>query len=95
LGENRAPGRGSDISSDDLFDHVVETHRQNSSVEAIYFQGATLDPLPIIQKLEDKLATPVIASNPAMIWNLVSKLELKFSLPGYGKLLSSWPAHNI
>jgi maleate cis-trans isomerase len=94
LGENRAPGASSEISADELFDHVVDAHRRNPSAEAIYFQGATLDPLPIIQKVEDKLGTPVIASNPAMIWNLASKLELKFSLPGYGQLLSSWPAHN-
>ena len=95
LGENRAAGAGSDITADELFDHVVETHRQNASAQAIYFQGATLDPLPIIEKLEDKLGIAVIASNPAMIWNILSKLELKFSFPEYGKLLSSWPAHTI
>jgi maleate cis-trans isomerase len=93
LGESRTPGAMSEISADELFDYVVETHHQNPSAEAIYFQGATLDPLPILQKLEDKLGRPVIASNPAMLWNLISKLNAKFSLEGYGKLLSSWPAH--
>ena len=50
-----------------------------------------MDPLPIIQRLEDALAVPVITSNTAMIWNLLSKLELNFSVKGYGKLLAEWP----
>jgi len=33
----------------------------------------------------------VIASNPAMIWNILSKVDARLSIPGYGKLLSSWP----
>jgi maleate cis-trans isomerase len=52
---------------------------------------STLNPLPIIQGLEDNLGVPVISSNTAMIWNILSKLDLKFSIKGYGKLLSSWP----
>ena len=47
--------------------------------------------LPIIQRLGDKLNVPVISSNIAMIWNILSKLGAKFSIKGYAKLLSSWP----
>jgi maleate cis-trans isomerase len=83
--KDRKPGAGVKISPAELL------RRQNASAEAIYFQGATLDPLPIIQKLEDAVAVPVIASNPAMFWNILSKLDAKFSIKGYGKLLSSWP----
>ena len=69
-----------------------EGYRQNPTTQAIYFQGATLDPLPIIQRLEDNLGVPVISSNTAMFWNILSKLGAKFSIKGYGKLLSAWPA---
>ena len=89
--KNRKPGTGVEISPDELFRKVEESFRQNPSAEAIYFQGATLDPLAIIQRLEDNLGVPVIASNPAMFWNILSKIGAKFSIEGYGKLWSSWP----
>ena len=60
--------------------------------EAIYFQGATMDPLPIIQKIENRLGIPVVTSNTAMLWHLLSKLQLKHAISGYGKVLREWPA---
>jgi maleate cis-trans isomerase len=89
--KNRKPGAGVEISPDELFRRVEESFRQNPTAQAIYFQGATLDPLPIIQRLEDNLGIPVISSNTAMLWNILSKLGAKFSINGYGKLLLSWP----
>jgi maleate cis-trans isomerase len=64
----------------------------NPATEAIYFQGATMDPLPIIQRLENELGVTVVTSNQAMLWHLLSQLRLKYSIPSYGKLLSVWPA---
>lgn len=90
--ENRKPGAAIDLTREQLFSRVEQSFRANPGAQAIYFQGATLDPLPIMEKLEDHLKVPVIASNPAMLWNLLSRLGLKYSVPGYGKLLSSWPA---
>ena len=62
-----------------------------SNVDAIYFQGALLDPIPILEKLERELSLPIIASNPAMLWLILSKLGRRYTIAGYGKLLSSWP----
>ena len=90
--EGRKAGSGVDLSPDQLFDLVVKTYRSHPPADAIYFQGATMDPLPIIQRLEDTLKVPVIASNPAMIWHLLSMLGVKGSVKNYGRLLSSWPA---
>jgi maleate isomerase len=89
--KDRRPGAGVDIEPKELLRKVEDSFRQNPSAAAIYFQGATLDPLPIIQQLEDSLNVPVVTSNTAMIWNILSKLGLHFSITGYGKLLSSWP----
>jgi maleate cis-trans isomerase len=61
------------------------------AVDAIYFQGALLDPLPILEKMETELNLPIVASNPAMLWMIVSKLGGRYRIPGYGKLLSEWP----
>jgi maleate cis-trans isomerase len=90
--ENRKAGSAVNLSRDELFDLVEKAFRGNPRVDAVYFQGATMDPLPIIERLEDALAVPVIASNTAMIWNLLSKLGLKCSVKNYGKLLAQWPA---
>lgn len=66
--------------------------RQFPNVDAIYFQGALLDPIPILEKLETELQLPIVASNPAMLWLVLSKLGLRYNIAGYGKLLRSWPA---
>ncbi|HEY7556967.1 MAG TPA: hypothetical protein VIH18_19370 [Candidatus Binatia bacterium] len=89
--KDRKPGAGVEIKSDELLRKIEDGFHRNPSAEAIYFQGATLDPLPIIQKLEDSLKVPVVTSNTAMIWNVLSKLGLRLSIAGYGKLLFAWP----
>ncbi len=65
---------------------------QFPDVDGIYFQGALLDPIPLLDKLEGELKLPIVASNPAMLWLILSKLHLRYEIKGYGKLLSSWPA---
>jgi len=90
--EGRKAGSGVDLNADQLYDLVVKTYQSYPPADAIYFQGATMDPLPIIQRLEDALNVPVIASNPAMIWNMLSMLGVKGSVKNYGRLLSAWPA---
>ena len=90
--EGRKAGSGVDLSADQLYELVVKTYQSHPPAAAIYFQGATMDPLPIIQRLEDALNVPVIASNPAMIWNMLSRLGVKGSVKNYGRLLSTWPA---
>ena len=62
------------------------------NVDAIYFQGALLDPIPVLEKMESELGLPIVASNPAMLWLILSKLGLSYEILGYGKLLSVWPA---
>jgi maleate isomerase len=89
--DGRITGTSLNLSPDQLFDLVKETFGKTPA-QAIYFQGATMDPLPIIQRIEDAFAVPVITSNSAMIWNLLSKLGLKYSVKGYGRLVAEWPA---
>jgi maleate cis-trans isomerase len=69
-----------------------KTFAQYSGVDAIYFQGALLDPLQVLEKLEAELQVPIVASNPAMLWFMLSKLGLHYEISGYGRLLSSWPS---
>jgi hypothetical protein len=64
---------------------------QYPDVDAIYFQGALLDPIAILESLEAELKIPIVASNPAMLWLILSKLGRQYQITGYGKLLASWP----
>ena len=80
------------LTSQDVEDMTCQALSEYPNVDAIYFQGALLDPIPILEKLESELQLPIVASNPAMLWLVLSKLALKYHIAGYGKLLQSWPA---
>ena len=90
--EDQTIGAGAKIAPEELLSRTVRVFREAGIADAIYFQGARLDPLPIIEKLEEKLGVAVIASNPAMLWHLLSRLGQKCSTKGYGRLLADWPA---
>jgi len=89
--EERKAGADVNLTPDALFELVVKSYRNYAAADAIYFQGATMNPLPIIEQLENELKIPVIASNPAMFWRVLSQLGVKDSVKGYGRLLDAWP----
>ena len=80
------------MTRDDVIAYARRAMAEQNKVDAIYFQGAVLDPMDCLEQMERELSLPVVASNPAMNWYMLSKLGLKHPLPGFGKLLSSWPA---
>jgi maleate cis-trans isomerase len=65
---------------------------QTQGVDAIYFQGAVLDPVKVLDPIEQEAELPVVASNPAMLWYILSRLGRRYSIPGHGRLLRDWPA---
>jgi maleate isomerase len=80
------------MTPDDVVAYARRAMAEQNKVDAIYFQGAVLDPMDCLEQMERELNLPVVASNPAMNWYMLSKLGLKHPLSGFGKLLSSWPA---
>ena len=89
--EDPSTGAGEKIGPEELFARVEKTFGTAPAADAIYFQSAALDPIPIIQRIETRLGVPVVASSPAMLWNVLSVLGHKYSITGYGRLLESWP----
>ena len=79
------------LSPDAIYELTRKAFAAEKDVDAIYFQGAILNPLKILDRLETELATTVVASNPAMLWRLLSQLGLSYRIQGYGKLLAQWP----
>ena len=79
------------LTPEDVARMTRESFAAQSNIDAIYFQGALLDPLKVLDRLESELKVPLIASNPAMLWVILSKVGLDYQIPGYGKLLAEWP----
>jgi maleate cis-trans isomerase len=79
------------MTPDEVFDLAEKNLAAVGQVDAIYFQGAVLDPIKCLERIESELKSTVIASNPAMFWYVLSKLGLKYPMGGYGRLLREWP----
>lgn len=79
------------MAPEEVFDLTKTNLAAAGKVDAIYFQGAVLDPIKCLERIESELKATVIASNPAMFWYVLSKLGLKYPLSGYGRLLREWP----
>jgi len=79
------------MTPDDVIAYARRAMAQQDRIDAIYFQGAVLDPMDCLDQMERELNVPVVASNAAMNWYMLSKLGLKHPLSGFGKLLSAWP----
>jgi hypothetical protein len=80
------------MTPEEVFDLTKKNLAAVGDVDAIYFQGAVLDPIKALDRIESELKATVIASNPAMFWYVLSKLGLKYPMSGYGRLLREWPA---
>ncbi|MDE2836558.1 MAG: hypothetical protein OXL97_03495 [Chloroflexota bacterium] len=74
-----------------VFDMVRGAVQASDGVQALYFQGAVLNPLPVIDDMEAEFGLPVVASNPAMLWSVASQLGGSFSIEGKGRLVREWP----
>jgi maleate isomerase len=85
---------GTEVPADQIFGIMQKIVNETPGADAIYFQGAPFNPLPIIERIETELKLPVVASNPAMMWHILSRLGHQFSIHGYGRLLASWPPLN-
>jgi maleate isomerase len=79
------------LKPEEVFELTRKSLSAAGNVDAVYFQGAVLDPIKVVEKIERELHTTVVASNPAMLWFSLSKLGLTYRIPGYGRLLEDWP----
>ena len=80
-----------DLDAQSVFDLACGAVRKASGVQALYFQGAVLSPLPVMDDMEREFGLPVVASNPAMLWAVASELGRTFSIADKGRLTREWP----
>jgi hypothetical protein len=79
------------MTPDEVFELARKNLEASAEVDAIYFQGAVLDPIKCLERIEQDLKKTVVASNPAMFWYVCSKLGVRHPMSGYGRLLREWP----
>lgn len=79
------------MDPDEVFELARDNLNATDPVDAVYFQGAVLDPIKVLEKIERELGMTVIASNPAMLWYVLSRLGFAFPVSGYGRLMRDWP----
>ena len=78
------------LDADVVFDMARGAVVAADGVQALYFQGAVLNPLPVIDEMEAEFGLPIVASNPAMLWSVASQLGGTFSIEGKGSLVREW-----
>ena len=79
------------LKPEEVFDLTKAGLEGSGPVDAVYFQGAVLDPMLVIQRIEEELRTTLVASNPAMLWFMLSTLGFRYQIHGTGRLLEQWP----
>ena len=84
--------RAQRLSGGDVYELAKDALMAASGVEAIYFQGARLNPLGSWARMEEDFSVPVVPSNPAMLWHLLSLLGMRRPGVKGGLLLKDWPA---
>ena len=80
------------LGADEVYTLAKNALTAASGAEAIYFQGARLNPLGSLERMEADFSVPVVASNPAMLWHLLSLLGVRRPAAKGGMLLRDWPA---
>lgn len=81
-----------DIGPEQVYEITARAVSASGGADAVYFQGAILDPIPVLERMEQELGVTILASNLAMLWAVLSKMGLSYSVPGAGRLLRDWPA---
>src|SRR5262245_64916928 len=71
------------LTPNDVESMTRTTFMNQSGADAIYFQGALLDPIKVLDKMEADLKVPIVASNSAMLWFIFSRLGIRCLFDGF------------
>ncbi|WP_299949891.1 aspartate/glutamate racemase family protein [uncultured Ruegeria sp.] len=68
----------------------VATSLSTRGVDATFVSCTDFQSLTVLESIETATGLPVISSNQAMVWQLVTHSGLTNSIPGYGRLLENF-----
>jgi maleate isomerase len=86
-----SPDDAVDLPPDAVFQLTMQALAEADRPQGIYFQGAVLDPIKVMDRLEAETGLPIVASNLAMLWSVLSQLGRSYSIQGFGRLVRDWP----
>ncbi len=78
------------VRSGQVMELTKQAFHDAGAIQAVYFQ-APLASYPVLEQLEQELGVPMITSNLAALWWVLSSLGKRYSISGHGRLLSEWP----
>jgi maleate cis-trans isomerase len=73
-----------------VVDLTRQAFREAGGIQAVYFQ-APLASYPVLESMESEFGVPMITSNLAALWWVLSSLGQRHAIKGHGRLLSEWP----
>lgn len=68
---------------------VRDTHRQVPEADGILVPGGGMRVLDVADSLEKEINKPVIGGDISLYWGILTQLNVKKKLSGYGQLLAS------
>jgi len=77
-----------DVEPKLILDEAIQLYEKNKETQGIFISCTDLRTFDIINKLENQIGIPVITSNQASLWGLLTTAKIKTAVQGLGKLLS-------
>lgn len=67
----------------------------NGKADALYMAGGRLRAIDVIEELESDLKAPVIASTPAVVWEMCNHFGTTEPIEGFGRLVREFPPNGM
>jgi maleate cis-trans isomerase len=79
------------ISVETLYAHVKRLYRKHPGADGIYIQGGGWQTVRVVEILEKDLQIPVVHATVCEAWQIHTRLDVRETKPGYGRLLAELP----
>jgi maleate cis-trans isomerase len=84
--------RVAQISTEMLYAHVKKLFREHPGADGVYIQGGGWQTARVVAMLERDLQVPVVHATICQAWQIHSRLSVRETAPGYGRLLAELPS---
>ena len=79
------------ISTKSLYAHTKKLWRENPGADGIYVHGGGWQTVQVVEMLEKDLQVPVVHAQACNAWKIHKHLQIRETMPGYGRLLAELP----
>jgi len=79
------------VPPEQILEFIKRITAKHKEADGIYMLGSAWKTVEIIDRLEKDTGLTVVHAGPARAWETQLRLGLRYSIPGYGRLLSEMP----